>query len=79
MFPDKCLGFWSKLVDEFTKIVPRTSGSFIGHHQELFACLKSVFLGVFLITLQNYVDAKLGKTEMPMTSNKSKTKRYRRK
>ena len=23
MFPDKCLGFWLELVDEFTKIVPR--------------------------------------------------------
>ena len=42
-FPDKCLGFRLELVDEFIKIVPRAFGPFIGHHQELFECVKSVF------------------------------------
>ena len=31
------------------------------------------------ITLQNYVNAKLGKTEMPMTSNEFKTESSKRK
>ena len=30
-------------MDEFTKIVPGTFRSFIGHHQGLLACIKSVF------------------------------------
>ena len=38
-FADKCLGFRLKFVDEFTKFVP---SAFIGHHQGLFACVKSV-------------------------------------
>ena len=42
-FPDKCLGFRLELVDEFTKIVPGAFGTFIGHHQGLLACIKSVF------------------------------------
>ena len=29
-------------MDEITKIVPRALGPFIGHHQELLACVKSV-------------------------------------
>ena len=40
---DKCLGFRLELVDESTKIVPDTFGPFIGHHQGLLACVKSVF------------------------------------
>ena len=35
-------------------------------------------LGIF-ITLQNFVIAKLDKTEMPMISNEFKTERYQRK
>ena len=31
------------------------------------------------MTLQNYVNANLDKTEMPMTSNEFKTERYLRK
>ena len=41
-FPDKCFDFRLKLVDEFTKIVPGTFKPFIGHHQRLLACIKSV-------------------------------------
>ena len=50
--------------------------------QELFACVKSVFLKKvlrFLRTLQNYLNAKLDKTERLITSNKFKTERYQRK
>ena len=59
----------------FSKIVPSAFGPFIGHHQGLFACVKSVFkvfFLVFLITLQNYVNAKFDKTEILMTSNEFK-------
>ena len=60
-------------VDELTKIVPSSFGPFIGHHQGLLECIKSVFfkgferviLG-FFITLQNGVNAELDKTEMLM-------------
>ncbi len=30
------------MVDEFNKIVPSVFGPFIGHHQGLLACIKSV-------------------------------------
>ena len=43
MFPYKYLGFRLGLVDEFTKIVTSASGPFIGNHQGLFVCVKSVF------------------------------------
>ena len=46
-FTDKCLGFRLELVDQFTKIVPSAFGPFIGHHQELLACVKSVFFFFF--------------------------------
>ena len=42
-FPDKCIGFSLEFVDEFTKIVPRSFGPFIGHHQGLLARIKNVF------------------------------------
>ena len=76
--PDKCFVFRLEFVDEFTEIVPCTLGPFIRHHQELFACVKRVFLLIFknvfrfFITLQNYVNVKLDKTEMSMTSNEFK-------
>ena len=63
-------------MEEFTKIVPSAFGPFIGHPQALFVCVKSVFSRVFwafFITLQNYVNTKLDKTEMLMTLNKFKT------
>ena len=78
MFPDKCFGFRLEFVDEFTEIVPCALGPFIGHHQELFAWVKCVFLLIlkkvfrFFITLQNYVNVNLDKTEMSMTSNEFK-------
>ena len=72
-FSDKCLGFSLELVDEFTKIVQSAFGPFIGHHQGLFAYVKSVFLRSllksllgFFITLQNYINTELDKTEMLM-------------
>ena len=34
-------------MDEFTKIVPSAFESFIGHHQGLLACIKSVFIDIF--------------------------------
>ena len=43
------------LGDEFTEIVPRTFGPFIGHHQELFASVKSFlksFFKVFITLLK---------------------------
>ena len=65
-------------MDEFTKIVPSAFGLFIGHHQGLFACVKSFFLNIFFlvlfITLQYDVNVKLDKTEMLMTSNELKKK-----
>ena len=85
MFPDKCLGFRLELVDAFIKIVLSAFKPFIGHHQGLFVCVKSVFFSFFFllfkffrffITLQNYVNAKLDKTEIPMTLNKFKTECY---
>ena len=48
MLPDKCLGFKLELVDEVTKIAPSAFVPFIG----------------FFITLQNYVNAKLDKTNI---------------
>ena len=71
-FPGKCHGFRLELVDEFTKIVPRTFRPIIGHYLGLLACIKSVFLRVFVrvfrlfITLQNYINSELDKTEMLM-------------
>ena len=50
-FPDKCFGFRLVLGNEFTKIVPSAFGSFIGHHQGLFASVRIFFLS-FFITLQ---------------------------
>ena len=63
------------------KHVSSACGPFIGHYQGLFACVKSVFLKrflIFFIALQNYVNAKLEKTEM-LISNEFKTERYQRK
>ena len=42
MFSDKCIGFRLNLVNEFTNIVPSNFEDFIGHHQVLFACFKTV-------------------------------------
>ena len=42
MFSDKCLSFKLELVDKFPKILPSTFGPFIGHHQELLACVRYV-------------------------------------
>ena len=58
MFPDKCFGFRLELVDEFTKIVLSTFGPFIGHHQELFVCVESIFF-FFLSFLFFYNIAKI--------------------
>ena len=45
--PDKCFGFTLELIDEFAKIALSAFGTFIGHHQGLFACcVKSVFLKI---------------------------------
>ena len=38
----KYLGFRLELVDEFTKIVLSAFGLFIGYHQGLLACVRSV-------------------------------------
>ena len=43
MFPGKNIGFRLELEDEFTKIIPSTFELFIGHHQVLFGCVKSIF------------------------------------
>ena len=47
MFPDKRLGFRLELVNEFSKIVQRAFGPFIGHHQGMLAYVKSVNLKSF--------------------------------
>ena len=44
---DKCLAFRLELMDELTKIVPSAFGPFMGHHQGLLACVKSVFKRIF--------------------------------
>ena len=56
------------MVDEFTKIIPSAFGPFIGHHQMLLARVKSVLKEdfKFFITLQNYVNTELDKTELLM-------------
>ena len=43
------------LVDEFTKIVPSSFRPFIGHHQELFACVKSVFVYQFQAKTKTFI------------------------
>ena len=45
-FPE--IGFRLELVDEFTKVIPSSFGPFIGHHQGLLACVKSIFFKEFL-------------------------------
>ena len=74
-------------MDEFTRNVPISLGTFIGHHQSLSASAKNVlsrvfksFFSVFYITLQNYVNAELDKSVLLMTSNEfKKTEHYQRK
>ena len=51
-FQRSVFGFRLELVNEFIKIVPSAFGTFIGHHQELLACVKSVFLKSFKDTYQ---------------------------
>ena len=79
MFPDKCLGFRFVSVDEFNKIVPsdfrffyRPSSGFVCMCKEIFFMrFFKEFFRIF-ITLQNYPNAKLDKTEMLITSNEFK-------
>ena len=47
------LGFRLELVDEFTKIVLSAFGPFIGHHQELLACIKSVLKCLYVFIFLN--------------------------
>ena len=42
-FSDKCFGLSLGLVDEFTVIVSRAIGPFIGHHEGLVASVKIAF------------------------------------
>ena len=53
-------------MDEFTKIFLSAFGSFIGHHQGLLACIRSVFQRDFFYNIKNYVNTELDKTEMLM-------------
>ena len=62
------------MADKYSKIVPSTCRLFIGHYQELHAYMKSFLKEFFrfFITLQNYVNADLDKTEMLMNLKKKK-------
>ena len=48
-------------MDEFTKIVPSSFGPFLGHHQELFACVMSVFKEFFFRFFINSLKRTLGR------------------
>ena len=50
-FPDKCFGFRSVLVDEFTEIVPIVFEPFLDHHMGLFASVK--------ISVNSYMNSNL--------------------
>ena len=58
-------------MDKFTKVDSRAFGPFVGNHQGLLSCIKTVFKDIFkeffldfFATKQNYVNAELDKTDM---------------
>ena len=62
-------------MDEFRNFRMPSSGVVIMCKESFFVFL----VCTFFISLQNYVNAKLAKTEMPMTSNEFKKERYQQK